>query len=255
MRLFAEIALICGVAVGAIALARSHGDGDDAGGRARAHHAGALSAPNFDGLRDFSGVVVTGPDHVIITRGANYSVRAEGDSKTLAGLTATVSDGMLRIGRKSERSWGFWGGGGGGDAVVRVTLPALSDVALTGSGAIEADTLSGDKATVNLFGSGDLSIGAIAAKEVAFVLTGSGDITASGRAQSASYTLKGSGDVNAASFTAGTASVSVYGSGDIVMRAEKDVQGRLNGSGNVEVAGTSQCHIAIYGSGEVACKG
>jgi len=218
----------------------------------RASEADANPPRNLESLRDFTSVTLAGPDRVVVTRGAQFSVRAEGDPRALARLEIDVRDGVLRIRRK--HNWRDILPGEDRGATVNVTLPVLHEVALAGSGDISADVLSGDDVEASVSGSGDLTIARVEAAKAGLSATGSGTLTATGgRADRAELSVAGSGDIKAGGLVATAAEISIAGSGDAQAHVSGAARISIVGSGDAVVTGTTQCSVSRIGSGSARC--
>jgi len=218
----------------------------------RASESDAGPPQNLDALRDFTGITLAGPDRVVVTRGPQFSVRAEGDARALARLEIDVKDGELRVKRK--HNWRDIMPGSDRGATVSVTLPALRDVALAGSGDMSVDLLGGDDVEASVTGSGDLTIARVEAHEVELSTTGSGTLTAGGRADKAEYSVTGSGDIKAASLVAATGEFSIVGSGDVAAHVTGSAEVSILGSGDAVIGGTTRCSVSRMGSGTARCS-
>ena len=202
-------------------------------------------------LRDFSGIEAGGPDTVLVTRGADYAVRVEGDPKAIERLDIYVERNVLHVERKKRRGMD-WSQRDKG-ATVRITLPALHHVALAGSGDMTVDWMGGEAVEAVLSGSGNLSVARIDARRATLSLAGSGNLSAGGTAGNAEVSLAGSGDVLAERMASDTATVSVAGSGNATIRATGKASVSIIGSGNATVKGTHDCQVSRIGSGNARC--
>lgn len=218
----------------------------------RASEANAGPPQNLDSLRDFTGVTLAGPDRVVVTRGPQFSVRAEGDERALARLEIDVRDGELRVKRK--QNWREIIPGTDRGATITVTLPALREVTLTGSGDMSVDLLGGDDVEASVTGSGDLTIARIAAHEAELSTTGSGTLTAGGRADKVEYSVTGPGDIKAASLVAASGEFSIVGSGDVEAHVTGAAEVSILGSGDAVIRGTTRCSVSRMGSGTARCS-
>ncbi|WP_232307715.1 GIN domain-containing protein [Sphingobium chungbukense] len=99
------------------------------------------------------------------------------------------------MGRKSGMS-SLWDGGKG--ATIRVTMPTVEALALTGTGEMTLDRAEGKAIDLSLTGTGALRIGAVKLDELRAELTGSGDVELAGTVGSASFSTTGAGNVEAA---------------------------------------------------------
>lgn len=205
---------------------------------------------SFD-AKNFTEVELLGPDDVEVKYGAAFSVRAEGDPRTLDDLDITVRGGKLRVGRK-DHGWG-WHSSNGGGVKVQVTLPRLTAASVTGSGDLTADKGEGDF-EAELTGSGNLTIAALSAGSVEFNVVGSGDLKASGTAGRLDGEIMGSGDIDARGLSASGAKISIMGSGNVYAAVKGDADISIMGSGDAELTGGAKCKISAMGSGEARCS-
>lgn len=202
-------------------------------------------------LKDFEGITLQGPDNVIVTPGATFSVRTEGNAESVKYLTVEVERGVLKIGRQQRNGW--WGAGGS-PVTVHVTMPGLTRVWITGSGDISAQSVQVKDFRARLDGSGGLKIGELISNDVQLSLNGSGNMDLGGAARDINVRLVGSGSVMTHDLKAQTADISVAGSGEVYVRAERNAKLSLRGSGHAQVDGTTRCQIDKQGSGEAECK-
>src|SRR3546814_9724039 len=106
----------------------------------QAHAAGrSFSVTGFDKLR------VEGPYTVDVRTGAGSSARASGDLRALDRLSVTVQ-GRTLIVRPDRSGWTGWPGERpGGEVTLSISTPALSSVALNGSGSVSIDRMAGSR--------------------------------------------------------------------------------------------------------------
>ena len=215
------------------------------------NHAKTGASTDLTGLKDFTKIVATGPDNVVVTVGQPFKVAAEGKKEALEGLEIKVIDGELRIGRKE--GWrNLWSGMGEG-VTIHVSMPSIEGAELTGSANIKIDKAEAKALTLEITGSGDLKIDAVKADQVDAEVTGSGDITLAGTAGAVKFQATGSGDIEADGLKAGGGSISVLGSGNVGLASDGAVDIRIMGSGDVDVRGKAQCKVSAMGSGDARC--
>jgi hypothetical protein len=239
------------VAAGALALTvGGHGlnftFGDDEGGGG--DDSGPQVTRTLETLKGFDGVTLTSPDDVVVTRGKNFLVEAEGAKGVVDRLNLFVKDGTLHIERKKDAGWR-----GRGDATVRVTLPALQRVTLTGPGDMRVDRLDGKQVRAEITGPGNLAIGALEAEKAELALTGPGDLSVSGKAKMASLSTTGPGDIIARDLATERAELELIGTGDISVRASQSADISIIGTGDARVTGTTACRITKTGPGDARC--
>jgi hypothetical protein len=225
----------------------------DGGGAKGAQSKGTPTARTYDAT-GFTAVDLRGSDDVDVKIAPQFSVRAEGDSKSIEQLEITVVNGELRIGRKNSENGGWWGNHDGDGVKVHVTMPRLASATVAGSGNLDADRADGDfKGAVA--GSGNLHVAALQGGNVDLDIAGSGDLTVSGgTAARLNASIAGSGDIDAKGLTAASAKVAIAGSGNVTGTVNGEADVSLIGSGDVELGGGAKCKISSMGSGEARCS-
>lgn len=203
-------------------------------------------------VSNFDSIEAAGPFDVIVNVGKAVSVRAEGEQKDLDRLRIEVEDRELEIGTVRERSWFDWSKSS--PVKIYVTVPALNEVSLSGSGDLSVDRVKADDFEASLAGSGDLSVGSLTAGKAEFAIAGSGDITVgAGTCRSAEASIAGSGDINLAGLRCQTLDVDIAGSGGVKAHATQTAKVSVMGSGDVVVTGGARCSTSKMGSGSVRC--
>jgi hypothetical protein len=208
------------------------------------------TSQNWSALKDFTAIDATGPDDIVVTIGPQFSVTAHGDARLIDRLDIRTQGDRLVIGRKSDKG-SFWGDQG--DVTVRVTMPLVSAVSLTGSGDLDLDRAEGKSIDLSLTGSGDMAIRTVKVDGLTADLTGSGGISMAGAAKEARLAVTGSGDFAAEGLRADKAGVRVLGSGNVDFASDGPVDIDILGSGDVTVKGNAQCRVNSAGSGEAHC--
>lgn len=197
----------------------------------------------------FTGIVAAGSDKIEVTRGDAFSVSATGDPAVLDRLLIRVRDGELEIRRRRGGPLNH-----SGNALVRVTMPALDEVTVAGSGDVSADRVSGDDVEITVAGSGNVVLAAVEVRKLEMTIAGSGKVEASGTAEEIEATIAGSGDIVAPALTAARADISIAGSGNIAMTVTGNAEVSTIGSGNVTLTGGATCTHDKVGGGEVNCS-
>lgn len=199
-------------------------------------------------LTGFEEIVAAGPDSVVVRRGERFSVQATGDRALLDALIIKVDGNALEVRRRSGFNWN------GDHATITVTMPVLTSLVIAGSGDVNADTLTGERAEVTIAGSGDVTLAGVDARKLEMSIAGSGSITAAGKVDEVESTVAGSGDIAAASFSAGKAEISIIGSGGVRMTVTGTADVTTAGSGDVTITGGATCTSNKMGSGEINCS-
>jgi Putative auto-transporter adhesin, head GIN domain len=200
----------------------------------------------------FTAVSLEGPDDVHVVTGPATSVVAEGAARTLDKLDIRLDGRTLKISRKRS-GWGMnWNSDKG--VMVTVTVPAITDAAVAGSGDMSIDSVEGDAFTASVAGSGGLRIAAIAVRRAKLSIAGSGDLMAIGTSGDTTLSTAGSGNIDAARLASQRVTVSAVGSGNVEAAASDSATISITGSGDVNVRGTDKCNVSKIGSGEARCS-
>ena len=154
------------------------------------------------------------------------SVRA--GRKVIGDVHTEVHDGALEV---TFDHHGFWPS----DVVVDVSVPRLSEIDTSGSGDVDADGLAGDAFAVRSQGSADVAL--------------------EGAVQQLTLELDGSGDAHLAGLAARRAHVSLSGSGDADVRADRRLDVWVDGSGDVRYHGHPALSRHVDGAGDVRRAG
>ncbi|WP_109354466.1 head GIN domain-containing protein [Sphingorhabdus sp. EL138] len=199
---------------------------------------------------EFEGVTLAGPDNVIFTTGADFSIRAEGDADTLEQLRYKVTGGQLKIGREKNSS--MWSGNYRG-ATVYVSAPSLKSAKLAGSGDMQVDNMNGESAKISVAGSGNIDIAEIETASLTTKVAGSGDVSIAGTADEVTISVAGSGDISGKKLKAENATIKVAGSGDVALSSDGTVNATVVGSGDIRIHGDATCNTKSRGSGDITC--
>jgi hypothetical protein len=197
---------------------------------------------------NFTAISTVGPDDVVFQTGDTFSVSATGSAKALENLRFIIVDGDLTVGRYKYK-WNE-----ADKAVIKITAPAISSIALAGSGNVKADRVGGPKVSLSSAGSGSIDVANVETAELSSDIAGSGDVTLAGKVDSADYSIAGSGNVDAKKMASSSANVSIAGSGDVDLTASGTVNASIAGSGNVNVTGGAKCTSSVMGSGKLNCE-
>jgi len=203
-------------------------------------------------LSGFTGVKLAGAHNVIVESGP-FSVTATGDDKRLDKLEIEVRGNSLHVSSKNEK-WNWNDMKGRESVVIRVSLPALSRLALAGSGNLDVGSFDDiSELEVHLSGSGNLTVkgGLNVNGNIDIHLAGSGDIDLKGEAKSADISLAGSGDISARDMHVDIAEVSIAGSGDVSIHCSTELDVNIAGSGDVDYYGSPSLKQSVRGSGDV----
>ena len=240
---------LLGLAALSLAACSVSGAGDD-DGRPGVPAQGTGGTRTF-AVSGFTGIDLRGADDVDVSVGPGFSVRADGDPAVLDRLKIEKVGDTLRIARIAGGGW-QWSGHG---AKVAVTLPALAQVAVAGSGNVTVDKVTGASFVGDGAGSGRIAVGQLAVDDAKFSLAGSGDVKLAGAVKRLSVSIAGSGDIEARQLTAAAADISIAGSGGVRTTVNGPAKVSVMGSGDVDLGPGAKCETSKMGSGSVRCGG
>ena len=188
-------------------------------------HGSGAAKTEARAVGSFSKIDLSGAPDVEVTVGPAASVAVTADDNLLPLIETTVDGETLKIDSKHSYSTSI-------GVTVKITVPSLHGVLVTGSGDIHAAGLK----------EGELEAS----------VTGSGDITLSGNVDRLRAHIVGSGDLRAGDLAAKNVSVGVTGSGDAAVRATEQLDASVTGSGNVRYAGNpTKVGRNVTGSGDI----
>jgi hypothetical protein len=197
-------------------------------------------------LADFSRIENNGPFDLEVKQGDDFDVRVSIDSNLLHRVDTHVHGDTLAIDSDAII----------GDVVagphVIVTLPALDELVLHGSGDATVDAFdAADPIALRITGSGDLRFSG-SAPRFTLEVNGSGDLRVTGDTDFAKVKLTGSGNVEARDLAANGADIELDGSGDARLTVNGPVDADLNGSGDIDLYGeVDRGHFSEDGSGDI----
>lgn len=212
------------------------------------------------------GVQLDGSFDLEIEQGADQKVEVLAQENIAEKLKMNVLDGILYLSLEPGSYLNY-------ELTVRIVVPKIESIGLSGSGDIKVGTFvgiqdlivsldgSGDvtstgafevlnQAKIELDGSGDIDLNLKAAKIVAD-LRGSGDIDLKGRTSELLASVIGSGDLNAFTLESIQCTAVLEGSGDIRVFASHKLDAQLTGIGDIRYRGEPEVTAAIDGSGSV----
>lgn len=218
----------------------------------------------------FDRIAVQGCDHVAITFGAGFSVRAQGQAGSLAAIGVAVRGRVLTLlrakGSCDSRA-------GKPAATITVTLPRLQAVEASGTGSVRIaaldsptfaarmsgtgnlsiDGLRADRVIVTLSGTGTAKLNGVQAARLSLELGGTGTITATGRADALAIAASGTGHVDTSTITTTALSVRASGTGSVRAQANGPAGIDASGIARVTVTGRPACSVSKSGMARVTC--
>lgn len=183
---------------------------------------------------------------VYLTQGPQREVRVEAQRNILDVLETEINGDQLQIEYDRARVVGH-------DPVkVYITVPSLSEVAVSGSGSVRsASPLAAASLRVHVSGSGDADLDVAGVDGLRSSVSGSGEIKLRGTAASNTLSISGSGKLSAYELSTQDTYASISGSGKAYVKASRALSADISGSGSVYYRGTPTVTTRISGSGKV----
>jgi len=188
---------------------------------------------------------------LIISLGNEYSVVLEGDKDYISEIETNVSGDELRIKREK------WFDTGSRKVVVRITMPDLDGISVSGSGKVTVnDPLKGGDLDVAVSGSGKVLVRSVALNNVECSISGSGSfiIEGDGTVKYFEINISGSGNYLGGATMVETMEVAISGSGSCDCYVTGKLEAAISGSGSIIYSGNPKIDAAISGSGKVRMK-
>lgn len=218
--------------------------GRDFGGVRGSGHVVAESRP----VRDFDALELAGVGTVALVQGDAEALTIEAEDNILPEIEAVVEGRRLTL--------GFKRGGLRAPQPTRpirfsVTMKDVRGLAVSGAGAIAAETLATDRLDLRVSGSGTIALGRLAAEDVTAGLSGSGSIVIAGQVGRQALTISGSGSYQAGGLASRETAVTISGAGGATVAAADTLVARISGIGNVEYTGDPRVTQEITGVGRL----
>lgn len=195
-------------------------------------------------VSEFNGVHLTISGDIILKQGPQH-VEISAQPNLIDHLKTEVKNGVWHVGfDKNIRT--------SKDIKFFVTVPDLTEVSLSGSGAIRSDGTfrNINDLSIRLSGSGEIDF-ETEASTLSVEISGSGEVELAGRSGMTEIAIGGSGDVDAYELHSGQVKVRISGSGDVRVYAEDSLEAKISGSGDVHYRGNPRVQAKVSGSGEV----
>ena len=182
------------------------------------------------GVDAFHSIELRGSATVDVLIGSQQSVVVEASADTQQRVRTSVRNGMLTV---EHKGGGWMWQAAPGELKLRVIVPKLNSLALSGAGRITLNGLDGGATSI--------------------VMSGAGDIEASGRVDTLTARLNGAGNADLSRLLATDADVQVNGAGNLSVNATGQLDAKLNGVGSITYEGTPRVlNSAINGVGSIA---
>lgn len=198
----------------------------------------------------FTGVSLSGSMNVQISYGSSNEITVEGDENILPYIETKVDDGVLQVKTKSRTGFKTKN-----KLMVYVSLTKITELRVSGSGNITgAGDFSNDgKTDISVSGSGNIDVGMNSFSETKISVSGSGNVTLKGKStNNIEATISGSGNIDCINVQCNDVFAHVSGSGNVRVFANKSINARVSGSGNIYYKGAAtNVSLKSSGSGKI----
>jgi ketosteroid isomerase-like protein len=202
-------------------------------------------------LPPFQGVALSGSMDLVVRQGSTQQVEVTVDDNLLPFLetevTGSGADARLQV--RWKRGMSIYTKT---DARIHVTMPRLTSLAASGSGDMTVEPFETPSLSIQISGSSDTRLQKLTTADLQISISGSGDVEGAGSATRLKISVAGSGDVKLREMKSDEVSVNIAGSGDASVHADKALEVRIAGSGDVVYAGNAATvNAKVAGSGSV----
>lgn len=135
-----------------------------------------------------------------------------------------------------------------------LTLPALDEVTIDGSGQVRAEAVPTDTLTVRVNGAGEVTITDVDAEQVSVSIDGAGSVQLSGTAEHVQVHIEGAGQFRGEGLAARTAEAEIEGAGDIEINATDTLDASITGAGTIRHTGGAEVTKHIDGLGSITAS-
>ncbi|OHD27970.1 MAG: hypothetical protein A2V99_08535 [Spirochaetes bacterium RBG_16_67_19] len=202
-------------------------------------------------LSKFHSVDLRSLGRVVLASGPEQKVEVEAEEDLQSRVRTEVQGGVLMIGLR------WWLGAllrvpELADVVVRVTVPELREIRLSGAGQVRSEgPLRVGDLDLRLSGAGRLLL-ELTAERVLARLSGAGAVDLSGTAGELEIRLSGAGAVQAERLETRRVRIRASGAGECRVQASETLEAEVSGAGSVRYRGNPRIDSRITGVGRLA---
>lgn len=213
----------------------------------------AAAAERSFTITSFDRVRVDGPFEVRLASGHAVAARASGDADMLDRLAVTVNGTTLTV-RLGGQGWAERPARATTQPIVlTLATPTLRAAQANGGGRLTIAGMKGQRVDLAVSGTGAIEASDIAADQLDAAVIGSGSVRLSGRAARTRLLSNGAGTIEAGALAAGDLVVRLDGTGSVRAAARYTAAVTSTGLGGVEVAGNPACTVNRDAAGPVRC--
>ncbi|MGJ3240708.1 MAG: head GIN domain-containing protein [Anaerolineae bacterium] len=197
-------------------------------------------------VSNFTEIRIATGGRVYVTLGDEYEITVNIDENLLDLLTTEVDDNTLVIDQRSNT------GIRPTELTVRVTLPELEGIHITGAGDINVAPVESDSFAISISGAGDVRVDELIADELDVEVSGAGNVVIeAGRVTKQDIRLSGAGNYNAGDVESETVEVNLSGVGAATINASESITGNLSGVGSITYSGDASVDVETSGVGSI----
>jgi hypothetical protein len=174
----------------------------------------------------FDSIALSGDGQLIIEQGDSDSLTVTADDNLLPYLTSDVSGKELRLSTRNGTSVNP-----SRRVVYHVSLKKLQDIALSGSGSVDASHVNTDRLKISV--------------------SGSADIRTSGNAGQQDISISGSADYHGEDLKTKIASIEISGAAKAVVAVSDKLDASVSGAGSIEYVGDPVVTQQVSGAGSI----
>lgn len=212
----------------------------------------AMAAERTLSLTDFDRIHVEGGFTVEVRTGTATTGRIIGSQAAIDVASVEVQGRQLTI-RRDRSTWGSDAGREPPAATIRITLPALTNIWVSGPAKVSVDRMKGLRVAASLEGPGSLAIAAVAADRMDVGAVGSGTLTIAGTVATLNATLRGAGTLDGARLSVSDLKLTSESAGAVTLAVKRAANVTMTGAGAVTILGSPACTVKNVGSGTVSC--
>lgn len=198
-------------------------------------------------LGEFNSVKLAVGMNLKVTCDQEPAIRITSDDNIVPLVKTEVKDGVLEIWSDDDLIVKS-------ESVIELSAKAISGLGIEGAGDIEVTGMKCETGSLAISGAGSIK-GDVEAADLKIKIAGSGDVVLKGKATKLSLAIGGSGNAELEELIGDDVSVSIAGSGDAALHADKKIAVSIAGSGDVTWTGNaSEVESSVAGSGAVTKK-
>ena len=196
---------------------------------------------------NFNSVEASGSVTVRIRQASTYSVRLETDENLMQYIEVFTSGNKLVI--RSREGYNLHPSR---DVIAYISAPSFREIDVSGASDIIGEGLitGSESLSMSVSGSGNIDL-ELQVPSVSTSVSGSGTVILKGSASNFDASINGSGEVRCFDLQTDNSKLSISGSGDAEVHANKQLDVHVSGSGSVQYKGAANVKQDISGSGSV----